>query len=201
MAEEATPVTEPETAPVDETVPAERFREVAKHKKAAEDRAKALEREVADIRAAMEERDSQGLPELERLRKSLEQTQKRADEAEKRATDQERAASNLRKESWVTAAARDLGFIDPEDALNPRYVDLDGIESKDDAERVLKRVAKQKAHLVKPAEPDRPQIGKVLENGQAAKPGADPVSGDLNDPGFRRQLGEDMLAVLRGGKS
>jgi hypothetical protein len=65
--------------------------------------------------------------------------------------------------------ARDLGFIDPEDALNPRHVDLDAIESREDAERVLKRVAKQRSHLIKAEEPERPQIGQVLSNGQAPK--------------------------------
>jgi TolA-binding protein len=83
-----------ETPTQDDTVSADRFREVAKHKKAAEDRAKALEKQIADLQAAIEDRDTQGLPELDKLRKNLEQAQKRAEDAEKRATDNERAAES-----------------------------------------------------------------------------------------------------------
>jgi TolA-binding protein len=195
MADEApqvAPETEnkaPETEP-SRQVPYERFQEVNR-------KAKSLESQMQELRQQLEERETAGLPELERERKQREQLEKRLQDAEQRATAQERAASDLRKEGWVTAVARDLGFIDPEDALNPRHVDLDGIESREDAERALKKVAKQKSHLIRPTEPPRPDIGRVLTNGQ---PGAGESTGpaDVNDPAFRRLMGQEMLNVLRG---
>lgn len=202
MADEATPEETPEETP--ETVPADRFREVAKHKKAAEERAKTAEREAAELRAQMEDREQAGLPELDKLRKQLEQATQRAQEAETRAQEHERAVSNLRKEGWVTAVARELNFHDPEDALNPRYVNLDEVETREDAERVLKKVARSKKHLIKPDEPERPEIGRVLRNGREETPGTVPAGQggqiDLNDPATKRALGEEMLGVLTGGQ-
>jgi hypothetical protein len=71
----------PEAKPEDETVPAERFREMKKHHKAADERAKALEQQLTELKAQIEDRDAQGLPELERERKRAEALEKRAADA------------------------------------------------------------------------------------------------------------------------
>lgn len=204
MSDQSPAVEAEQSTPEPEVVPADRFREVAKHKKAAEERAKTAERQIAELQAQIEDREHQNLPELDKLQKALAKAEERAQQADQRAADLERSATNLRKEGWVTAAARELDFIDPEDALNPRHVSLDDIESREDAERVLKRVAKAKQHLIKREDPPRPEIGRVLQNGrQEDVPGATragDVGLDLNDPATKRALGEEMLGILQRPK-
>jgi hypothetical protein len=169
MAEEATTTVtteetgnETETTVEDQTVPYDRFKKANTQAKEAKDRAKAkLEREMADLKAQMEEASTAGLPELERIKARREGRQARRGGREARAG-RETKAQNTQRERWVAAAAKD--FVDPDDAA--RFVDLSDIESAEDAERAVKRVAKTKPHLLKGDEPKLP--GRVLENGRTA---------------------------------
>ena len=156
--EAATPeTTEQET---DKTVPYERFTKVNQQAKEAKAQTAELQKQIADLKAQMDERETAGLPELERERKRAEQLEKRAAEAEAKATEADSKLARSQKERWVTAAAKD--FADPADAV--AFVDLDAIEDEKDAERAVKRLAGQKKHLLKADEPVLP--GRVLQNGQ-----------------------------------
>jgi hypothetical protein len=165
MAEDTTTTeetTETTETAEDQRVPYERFQQANKKAKEAADRTKALEKDLADLRAQMDERETAGLPELERERKRAEQLEKRAAEAEQRATAAEQRVTRTQRERWVSAAAKD--FQDPEDAS--AFVNLDDIEDEKDAERAVKQLAKRKPHLLKAEETKLP--GRVLANGQAA---------------------------------
>lgn len=196
MAEEAeqTPAVEPEAPEaVEETVPKERYISLSKNKKAAEDRAKALEKDMADLRAQMDERETAGLPELERERKRAEQLEKRIADAEKRAEQAELSVQRSQRERWITAAAAAQNFADPSDAA--AFVNLDDIEDEKDAERAVRKLASGKKHLLKAEEPQLP--GRVLQNGQVplSKPGggidpnaeAEMLAGSLQDFLKKRQ--------------
>jgi hypothetical protein len=195
MADEATQAPEA-TQEETETVSGDRFREVAKHKKAAEERSKALERELSELRAQLEDRDSQNLPELERERKAREKIEAEL-KAERQVREQmERETLAMRKTDWVKEAAREANFHNPSAAA--RLLELDTIESSEDAERAIKKLAKKDQWLVKADEPERPQIGRVFGKDTDAPRRAGDV--DLSDPDVKRQMGEDMLAVLLKGQ-
>ena len=154
---EATTAAETET---EKTVPYERFVKVNKQAGEAKTQVAQLTKDMADLRREMEERETAGLPELERERKRAEQLEKRAAEAEAKATEADAKLARSQKERWVTAAAKD--FADPADAV--AFVSLDDIEDEKDAERAVKRLAAQKKHLLKAEDPKLP--GRVLQNGQ-----------------------------------
>lgn len=197
MAEEAeqAPAVEQEvTEQAEETVPKERYISLSKNKKAAEDRAKALEKDMADLRAQMEERESAGLPELERLKKDMERFQKRAEEAEAKAAEADTKLARSQKERWVTTAAASLNFADPSDAS--AFLALDDIEDERDAERAVKRLAGQKKHLVKSDEPNLP--GRVLQNGQAASPSK---PGGINPTEEAQMLADNLKSFLKKRES
>jgi hypothetical protein len=169
MTDEATTAAADETAAAatdekahEETVAYERFQKVNHSKKAAEERAKALEKEMAELRAQMEERETAGLPELERERKRAEQLEKRIQDAERRAEEAERSVQRGQRERWVTAAAQEQNFADPSDAA--AFVNLDEIEDEKDAQRAVKRLAAQKKHLLRAEGPELP--GRVLSDGR-----------------------------------
>lgn len=160
--------TETEEAKTTETeeqsVPYERFQQVNRKAKDNADRAKSLEKDVADLRSQMEERESAGLPELDRERKRAEQLEKRIADAEKRAEDAEQGVARARRERLVIAAASTLNFANPSRAH--RLVDgLDDIDDSDAAEKAVKRLAKSDPYLVK-TESTQPQIGRVLTDGK-----------------------------------
>ncbi len=146
----------------------ERLNKESAKRKDAEQRALDVESQMAELKAAIEERDQAGLPELDRVRKQAEQFEKRAADAEKRAEETERNLIRSTRSSLVTAAASAVGFDDPSDALRfSEFVDLDSIEDAADAERAVKKLAKAKPRLLKDRDPKLP--GRVLENGQPAK--------------------------------
>lgn len=156
----------------DQTVPYERFQQVNSKAKEASERTKALEKELADLRAAAEAREAEGLPELERERKAREKAEREAAEARAEAEKARADYSRAQKERWVVSAAGE--FHDPNDAV--LNVNFDSIESAEDAAREVKRVAKAKKHLVKDEAAPAPQVGQVLKDGQAVKrdrPGID----------------------------
>lgn len=156
----------PENTPPedDQRVPYERFQKANQQAKEAKDRASKLERDMAELKAQIEERDQQGLPELDRERKRAEQLEKRIADAEKRAEEADQKVARTQRERWVAQAAAKQNFVDPDDAA--RYVDLGDIEDSDQAERAVKRVAKAKEHLLRKEDPQLP--GRVLENGRTA---------------------------------
>ncbi len=131
-------------------------------RKDAEKRATEIEKSLAELKAQMEERESAGLPELDRERKRAEQLEKRAAEADKRAEDAEAKVQRGQRERWVAAAAQSHDFADPSDAA--AFVELDEIDDEKDAERAVKRLAARKSHLLKREDPQLP--GQVLKNGR-----------------------------------
>ena len=163
QAEETTAATETET---EKSVPYERFEKVNKQAKDAKAQAAQLAKDFAELKAQMDERETAGLPELERERKRVEQLEKRAADAEAKAAETDAKLARTVKERWVTAAAKD--FTDPGDAV--AFLNLDDIEDEKDAERAVKRLAGQKKHLLKSEDPVLP--GRVLQNGQATTPNA-----------------------------
>jgi hypothetical protein len=143
----------------EETVAYERFQTVNQKAKAEAEARKAADKKVAELMAQIEDRESAGLPELERLKKDMERAQKRADEAE------------------AKAAEADKKLADPSDAA--AFLNLDDIEDQKDAERAVKRLAGQKKHLIKSDEQQLP--GRVLQNGQATTSSPQPRGFDLNE--------------------
>jgi len=169
----------------------DRLNKESEKRKAADARASKLEQDLAEIRAAMEERENQGLPELDRERKAREQLEKRLEEAEKRAAASEQAVARTQREQWVAQAASQLNFANP--ARAARLIDdLDSIEDADQAERAVKRLAKSDPYLVKPADSGQPKIGRVLENGQQVTPGQAKRRGRI-DPEAEAQTIADGL--------
>ena len=167
----------------------DRLNKESAKRKDAEKRATDVESQMAELKAAMEERDQAGLPELERERKRVEQLEKRAIDAEKRAEETERNLTRSTRSSLVTAAAAKAGFDDPSDALRfNEYVNLDEIEDASDAERAVKKLAKAKPRLLADQEPVLP--GRVIKDG-------DPVA--KANVGMQ-QIDEDTAVVVDGLK-
>lgn len=163
------------TTEEDQRVPYERFDQVNKKAKAADDRAKAAEKRAADLEAEIAERESAGLPELEQLKKRLEKAEKDAEQRVSDAVDQ--AKAQAKAERLVIAAASRAGFDDPDDVFRfPEHVDVSLIEDSEDAEKAVKRLAKAKPKLLKDTEQHLP--GKVLANGQPAPKGR--AAGELD---------------------
>lgn len=192
---------QPSTPPADDTdasedrrIPFDRFDRVNKERSA-------FKKERDELARQLEERENAGLPELERERKAREAAEKRLQEADARIAEAERKAVMRDKTDWVRDAAQAAGFHSPSAAA--RLIDLDGVDSAEEAERQVKRLAKKEGWMVKPSEPERPEIGRVLTNGQRettdGKSQPTGAQADLNDPAFKRQLGQEMLDVLRGG--
>jgi beta-glucosidase-like glycosyl hydrolase len=150
----------------------ERLNKESGKRKEAQERADKLEKDLADMRAQLEQHEQLGLPEIDRMKNELDKAAKRAEEAEKRAQEFEQQATNTKRERWIIAAANSQNFIDPDDAV--RYVELKDIESSEDAERAVKRVAKAKEHLLK--KDTAPLPGRVLENGRTVAPANDGIN-------------------------
>ena len=172
-------------------------KESAKTKEAAT-KAATLERELADLRTKMEEREHADLPELERERKRAEGLEKKFAEAEQRAQQVESRAARMQAQQWVTNAASRLDFIDPDDAAT--FVKLEDIEDATSAERAVKALAKQKAHLVKQEDPKLPgrvlQDGRTPENGDKRRDSATSVESDATAVG---QALQEFLANRSSG--
>lgn len=184
------------TKPTEESVPFERFKQVNTKAKEAAERAKALEREVAEMRRQMEERETAGLPELEQMKKRLEAAERRAEENDRKAQQAEAKVVNAQRERWITAAAQAANFADPSDAA--AFLNLDEIEDEKDAERAVKRLAQSKKHLIKPDGPTLP--GKVLENGRPAPAGAPASKTQSADEQWAAEVAP-MLQRMVGGWS
>jgi hypothetical protein len=134
----------------------------------------------------------------------LEHAESGSQQAETEREQAAREARTTRAERWVMTAAKD--FQDPDDAT--RFVNLDDIESVEDAERAVKRVAKSKPHLLKSDDANVP--GKVLSGGRPVAQGQQAQRGAPAGSAFgvistedEAQAVADALAKFRrtGGKT
>jgi colicin import membrane protein len=182
---EAPEVETPDEAPEEQKVPYERFQQANKKAKEAADRTKAIEKQLVELQAQVQEREEAGLPELERERKRAEALEKKIAEAESRAEKAEKERENTRRERWLAAAAAELNFVDPEDAV--RYVSLDDIDDQDAATRAVKAVAKKRAHLIKAEERQLP--GQVL---RASKGGEEKPKSNIDPTAEAEMLAEGL---------
>jgi formate-dependent nitrite reductase cytochrome c552 subunit len=191
-APEATEETTETETTEDQRVPYERFDKVNKSAKEAKQQAAALQKQLDELRSQMEEKESASLPELERERKAREKLEARLAEAEKEREQALQQATNVQRENWVAAAAASLNFHEPDDAS--RFVDLSDIESKADAERAVKDVAKRKKHLVKDEDTKLP--GRVLKDGQRSD--ADrPSTGAIDSSAEAEAVGAALQDFLK----
>jgi chromosome segregation ATPase len=175
----------------EEAVPFERFQQVNRRAKEAADQAKKLQAELADLRRQIEDRDNQGLPELEQTKRRLEQAERRAQEHEQRATHAEHQLQRAQKERWVAAAAQQHNFQDPSDAA--AFLDLDQVDDEKDAERAVKRLAAAKKHLLR--SDDQPLPGRVLQDGRQPAATTQPQAGGLS--AADRQWAEEVAPQLK----
>jgi chromosome segregation ATPase len=176
----------------DQRVPYERFDKVNKAAKEAKAQAAQFQKELDELRSQLEEKESASLPELERERKQREKLEARLAEAEKEREQALLQATNVQRENWVAAAAATLNFHEPDDAS--RFVDLSEIESKADAERAVKDVAKRKKHLVKDEDTQLP--GRVLKDGQRSS-AERPATGAIDTSAEAEAVGAALKDFLK----
>lgn len=187
-----TPEGEQDGTTEEQRVPYERFQQANTKAKEAAEKASALEKQLNEFKAQLQEREEAGLPELERERKRAEALEKRIADAEKRAEAAERSVQTTKREQWIAAAAAAQNFANP--ARAARLIDnLDSIEDPDQAERAVKRLAKSDSYLIK--QDSAPLPGRVLENGKA------PAKGDQADEDPRVALGAELMEGLFGGRN
>lgn len=178
-----TPDAAADDAVVEETVPAKKFSEMARHKKALED-------EVASLRAAVDERENANLPELERERKQRERFEAQAADAEARAEAADQRLARLERGGWVRDAAAEAGFLNPSAA--EKFLDLGDIETATQARNAVKKLADQEKYLVR-QEGDKPALDRVLQGNDAAGVKSNkPVDGE----DARDALGAGLLDFL-----
>lgn len=178
----------PETTEEDKRVPYERFEQVNKKARENADRASAVEKQLSELQAQMQEREEAGLPELDRERKRAEALEKRVTDAENRALAAEESVQSSRREQWIVAAAAAQGFANPAKA-HKMLDDLGSIEDATQAERAVKNLAKSDAYLLKAEDATLP--GRVLENGKP--PAEKPADGAQDKAGLGRELLANML--------
>lgn len=162
MTEPGTTPTEPAQAaqapasePADRTVPYDRFQQV-------NEKAKAAQQELDEMKSRLEELESRDQSELERERKQREKY-------ETAATEMQQRLERMERSSWIRSAAAEAGFDDPEDAV--AFISPGAVESAEQAEKEVKRLAKRKPKLLRDSSP-APPIGQVLANGQRVDPNA-----------------------------
>jgi hypothetical protein len=186
-----TPEGEQDGTTEEQRVPYERFQQANAKAKEAAEKASALEKQLNEFKAQLQEREEAGLPELERERKRAEALEKRIADAEKRAEAAERSVQTTKREQWIAAAAAAQYFANP--ARAARLIDnLDSIEDPDQAERAVKRLAKSDSYLVK--QDSAPLPGRLLENGKA------PAKGDQAEEDPRAGLGAELMEGLFGSR-
>lgn len=139
-------------------VPYDRFKKV-------NDSKKEIERQLSEAKAALEERETQDMGEVDKLRRAVEKAEQRAKDLEQKAAENEQRATNLERSGWVRSEATKLGFTDPEDAV--AFVSLGDIEDQARASKAVADLAKRKAHLIAKKDDAGPGLSKILENGEA----------------------------------
>lgn len=139
----------------DRTVPYDRFQQV-------NEAAKTAKAQLEEMKTRLEELESRDQSELERERKAREKYESGFNEMQQKLTVVERS-------SWLRSAAAEAGFDDPEDAV--AFISPSSVESVEQAEREVKKLAKRKPKLLRETSP-APPIGQVLANGQRVDPNA-----------------------------
>lgn len=155
---EPTPAVQPAAEPGEQTVPYTRFAEVNQT-------AKAAQKQLLEMRERLEELENRDKSELERERAKREQFERQALEMSER-------LSRVERSGWIRAAAAEAGFDDPDDAV--AFIGAGDVESPDDAEKAVKRLAKRKPKLLRDTQPTQPPIGQVVQNGQPVQAGQQP---------------------------
>lgn len=157
-------------------------------KKARKERDEAL-REARDLKARLKKLEDADKSETERLRGELADLKERDKERE---TAVETERTGRERAERVRKAAKALNFTDEDDtvALLRGHGLLDEIEDDADAERILKRFAKDKPHLVRSASAEESLLDKVLNNGKPSGP-RDPDA----PVSSRVKTGEEMYAM------
>ena len=157
----------------DNRIPYDRF-------KAANDKAKTLERDLAEMRSRLEERDDAEKSDVERLTK-------RAEAAEAKITAAEGRVVELERGGWIRTAAEKAGFIDSTDALSRAR--LGELDTEADAQAFVKQLAKDAKHLIAPKD-DRPGVERVLQGGQ-------PVDDKPTGPAGPNEADQTLLAQIK----
>jgi predicted phage tail protein len=163
------PLTVEVNPPQERTVPYDRFQQVNQ-------KARDAEKQIESLTARLEELETRDQSEVERERNKREQFESKSRELEQRLAVMERS-------TWLRSAAADAGFDDPEDAV--AFINPASVESEDEAERAVKKLAKRKPKLLRDTSPT-PQIGQVLANGQRVDPAA--AQRDENAEAFMSQI-------------
>lgn len=157
-------------------------------KKARKERDEAL-REARDLKARLKKLEEADQSETERLRNELNELKDRDKEREASVTAER---TDRERTERVRRAAKSLNFTDEDDtvALLRGHGLLEEIDDDADAERVLKRFAKDKPHLVRGAnEENESLLDKVLNNGKPQNTRDQAPAG----PGVKS--GEEMYAM------
>lgn len=139
-----------------QTVPVAELARERKARKDAEKRLEQLEKDAEDRRKAE-------MSEAERFKAE-------AETAKQRAVELERTLQSRDRESWLRKAAQAAGFIDPEDAV--ARIGTADVEDERAAKDAVKDLAAKAKHLVAKSD-DKPDLRKVLRNGEPTPDGAD----------------------------
>lgn len=177
----------PKPAPAGETAAEKRIRELNDRMKDAERRAKEAEDKVKEA-----ERAKLG---------DLERAQAERDEAKREAAEATARATTLERGTWARSAARELGFIDPEDAV--AMVDLDVADTQAKVKNAVERLKESKAHLVgtagqAPAGGNVPPPGFGNLGGSGGQPDPEVPVDEEGKPDVKLGLGRDILGTLTG---
>ncbi len=133
----------------------------------------ALRRKVAEGEKAKRKAETETKQREEQRQREQGEYQKLAETKEREAVEAQSRLARLERDQRVARIATRLKFRDPQDVVDR----LTNDEAEDDslAEEALTRIAKAKPYLVD-KQPDRPQIGQVME------PGVTPEKGGAKAP-------------------
>jgi hypothetical protein len=146
----------------EQRIPYERFDEVNK-------RAKQAEEELADLRNKLVEFEDRDKSEVDRERSARQRAESQLNELMGKVT-------SLEKGAWVRSAAAELNFHDPEDAVAHLQGQLGKLEDHREANRLVERLAKSKDHLVRQeTKKERPAIGRVYAGDETQQPNGQPA--------------------------
>jgi len=128
----------------------------------------ALRRKVAEGEKAKRKAETETKQREEQRQREQGEYQKLAETKEREAAEAQNRLARLERDQRVARIATRLKFRDPQDVVDRLTTD----EAEDDslAEEALARIAKAKPYLVD-KQPDRPQIGQVMEAGVTPEKG------------------------------
>lgn len=137
-----------------EAVEEERHVPLAVHTKVRKEKAQ-LEQRLAEIENAKVEEAKARMSEVDRMRHELEESRREIEARDKKIMYRDRAG-------LIRAAALKAKFADPDDAV--AFADLEEIEDRHAAERVVSSLAKRKPHLLA-GDPTPNDLRKVTNGG------------------------------------